>query len=92
MDSACDARQNRPGSIPSQAEFVTAVLPKSPLQGTNIDLQRALALFLSIKEIYFHCQNVQFWFVSRSYTVSVNVHTDINTQTQKYIIISLPFN
>ena len=46
MDSACDARQNRPGSIPSRAEFVTAALAESSLQGTNIDLQSALTLLL----------------------------------------------
>ena len=63
MDSACDARQNRPGSIPSQAEFVTAVLPKSPLQGTNIDLQRALALFLSIKD-----QSKKYIFTAKTYS------------------------
>ena len=63
MDSACDARQNRPGSILSQAEFVTAVLPKSPLQGTNIDLQRALALFLSIKD-----QSKKYIFTAKTYS------------------------
>ena len=34
VDSACDACQNRLGSIPSWAEFVTVALPKFPLQGT----------------------------------------------------------
>ena len=47
MDSTCDTRQNRPGSIPSRAEFVKAALPESSLQGTNIDLQSALTLLLS---------------------------------------------
>ena len=47
MDSACGTRQNRPGSIPSWAEFDTAALPVSSLQGTSIDLQSALTLLLS---------------------------------------------
>ena len=49
-DSACDARQNRPESILSQAEFVTAALPESLLQETSIDLQypySALTLLLT---------------------------------------------
>ena len=33
--------------MPSWAEFVTAVLPESSLQGTGIDLQSALTLLLS---------------------------------------------
>ena len=46
-DSACYAHQNRPGSIPSRAEFVTAALPESSLQETSIDLQSALIFLLS---------------------------------------------
>ena len=47
MDNPCDACQNRPGSIPSAAEFVTAALAESLLQGTSIDIQSALTLLLS---------------------------------------------
>ena len=47
VDSVCDARQNKFGSIPSRAEFVTAALLESSLQGTSIDLQIALTLLLS---------------------------------------------
>ena len=46
-DSACDTRQNRPRSIPTRTEFVTAALPESSLQGTSIDLQSGLTLLLS---------------------------------------------
>ena len=38
-DSACNAHQNRPEAILSQAEFVTDALPESSLQGTSVDLQ-----------------------------------------------------
>ena len=47
VDSACDAHQNSPSSIPSRAEFFSAALPESSLQGTSIDLQSALTLLLS---------------------------------------------
>ena len=47
MDNPCDARQNRPGSIPSGAEFVTAALAETLLQGTSIDLKSALTVLLS---------------------------------------------
>ena len=47
MDSACNADQNRPGSIPSRTEFVTAAFPESSLQETSIYLQSALTLLLS---------------------------------------------
>ena len=46
-DSACDVRQNSPGSIPSRAGFLSAVLPEPSLQGTSIDLQSALSFLLS---------------------------------------------
>ena len=39
VDSTCDTCQNRPGLIPSRAEFVTTALPESSLQGTSIDLK-----------------------------------------------------
>ena len=50
----------------------------------------------SIKKIYFHCQNVQFSSIQHKlndsvYTLHVNVHTNIYTQTRKYIT-TLPFN
>ena len=38
MDSACDARQNSLGSIPSRDGFLSAALPESSLQGTSTDL------------------------------------------------------
>ena len=44
--STCDAGQNRLGTMPSRAELVTATLPQSSLQGTGIDSQSALTLFL----------------------------------------------
>ena len=47
VNSACDARQNSPGSIPSRAGFLSAALLEPSLQGANIDLQSALTLFLS---------------------------------------------
>ena len=47
MDSACDSRQNRPGSIISQADCVTVALLESSLLETSINLQSALALLLS---------------------------------------------
>ena len=47
VDSACDARQNSSGSIPSRAGFLSAALSESSLQGTSIDLQSALTLLLS---------------------------------------------
>ena len=50
MDSACDAYQNSPGSIPSRAGFFSSALPESSLQGTSIDLQSALTLLLSRME------------------------------------------
>ena len=50
MDSACNARQNRPGLIHSRTGFLTAVLRESSLQGTSIDLQSALTLPLSRKD------------------------------------------
>ena len=50
MDSACNARQNRPGLILSRTGYLTAVLPESSLQGTSIDLQSALTLPLSRKD------------------------------------------
>ena len=50
MDSACNARQNRPGLKLSRAGFLTAVLPESSLQGTSVDLQSAVTLLLSRKD------------------------------------------
>ena len=47
VDSACDAHQNSPGSIPLRAGFLSAALPESSLLGTSIDLQSALTLLLS---------------------------------------------
>ena len=47
VDSACDAHQNSPGSIPPRAGFLSTALPESSLQGTSIDLQSALTLLLS---------------------------------------------
>ena len=47
MGSACDAHQNRPGSVPPRTGFLSATLPESSLQGTSIDLQSALTLLLS---------------------------------------------
>ena len=52
VDSACDARQNRPGSTPPRAEFVTTAWPESSLQGTSIDLQCALTLTRLLKIIF----------------------------------------
>ena len=46
MNNASDARQNRPGSIPSRSKFVTVALPESLLQGTNVDIQSTLTLLL----------------------------------------------
>ena len=42
MDSACDAHQNNPGSIPPRAGFLSAALPESSLLGTSTDLQISL--------------------------------------------------
>ena len=47
VDSAYDTRQNRPGSLPSKAGFLSAAFPESSSQGTSIDLQSALTLLLS---------------------------------------------
>ena len=47
VDSAYDARQNRPGSLPSNAGFLSAAFPESSSQGTSTDLQSALTLLLS---------------------------------------------
>ena len=47
VDSACDAHQDIPDSIPPRAGFLSATLPESSLQGTSIDLQSALTLLLS---------------------------------------------
>ena len=48
VDSACDARHDRPGSISSRAKFLTRdLITETSLQETSIDLQSALTLFLS---------------------------------------------
>ena len=45
VDSACDALQNSPGSIPSRVGFLSAALPESSLQETSIDLQSAFLIY-----------------------------------------------
>ena len=50
VDSACNARQNRPSLIPSRSGFLTAALPESSLQGTSTDLESAFTFFLSRME------------------------------------------
>ena len=47
VDTACHARQIKPGLIPSRAGFLTAALPEFSWQRTSIDLQSALTLLLS---------------------------------------------
>ena len=47
VDSACDAHQNNPRSIPPRAGFLSAALQESSLQGTTVDLQSALTLPIS---------------------------------------------
>ena len=42
VDNVCDARQHKPGLIPSRVELVAAALPESLLQGVSINLQSAL--------------------------------------------------
>ena len=49
-DSACDAHQNRPCSIPAKAGFLSAALPESSLLGTSINLQSEVHLPFSYAE------------------------------------------